>query len=70
MVHGTDDDAVPLEVSTDMHARYQERGAESELVLLEGYHHVFYVTPKTFFEAMRHARQFFDKQFGMATRNP
>lgn len=62
LVHGTDDDAVPCQVSEDLHERYQRRGAESELVMLSGYHHVFYVTPRTFFEAMDYATDFFDKQ--------
>jgi acetyl esterase/lipase len=66
LIHGTADDAVPVVVSKDLHARYQDRGASSELVLLDGYHHVFYVTPKSFFKSMRLARTFFDKRFGMS----
>ena len=62
LVHGTDDDAVPSRVSQDIHKRYKERGARSELRLLQGYHHVFYVTPKTFFESMDYARTFFDRE--------
>ena len=63
LVHGTEDDAVPVQVSRDLHARYRQRGAKSELILLPDYHHVFYVTPKTFFEAMGYARTFFAEQF-------
>ncbi|MEM8681725.1 MAG: alpha/beta hydrolase, partial [Planctomycetota bacterium] len=59
LVHGTEDDTVPVGVSKDLHQRFQERGATSELKLLDGYHHVFYVTPKTFFESMGYAEHFF-----------
>ena len=64
LVHGTADEAVPVTVSQDLHKRYQQVGAHSELKLLDGYQHVFYVTPKTFFEAMGYASAFFETQLG------
>lgn len=63
LVHGADDDVVPVQVSEDLHARYQERSAPSKLVILPKYEHVFYVTPKTFFESMGYAGSFFAEHF-------
>ena len=63
LIHGVEDEVVPVTISQDIHRRYQQKRAHSELKLLDGYQHVFYVTPRFFFEAMSCAKDFFDRQF-------
>lgn len=58
LIHSTRDGIVPVAGSGDLHARYPDQGASSGLVLLDGHHHAFYVTPKNFFESMQLARTF------------
>jgi len=59
LIHGTNDGTVPIQNSYDIHAKYKEVGAHSELKVLEGKSHVFYTNA----EAAGWALDFFKKQF-------
>ena len=62
LLHGSADGVVPPYHSEDLHGRYQELGLHSELEILEGARHTFYLSQETIDRATR----FFREQFGMA----
>lgn len=60
-IHGTADKTVPIGNSHELHQKYQDAGAQSELKVLDGKPHVFYTNA----EAAGWALEFFRAQFGI-----